>query len=237
MLNQLFTTKKTQGQDFVNQKRVPITVLQVEKQVVTATKNTDKDGYFAVQVAIGQKNKKANKPLTGHFKASKIEFQPRFTREIRLSEVSELTPGSDLPLDQIIAEGDRVKVTSTSKGKGFAGVMKRHGFHGGPKTHGQSDRARAPGSIGRGTTPGRVVKGKKMAGRMGGETSTIKNLKVLKVDLENNLITLKGLVPGAKGGLVRLTVTKKNQSPIIKEPIAPAQVEAPATDTQEAVTE
>lgn len=234
MLNQLFTTKVRTSQQFVGVKRTPTTVLALPKQVVTGVRTKNKDGYDALVVAVGLKNKVANKPQIKTLKDAGYEKKPRWTREIRLVEAIELTSGNALPLNEIIAEGDTVKVTGTSKGKGFSGVMKRHGFAGQPKTHGQSDRARAPGSIGRGTTPGRVVKGKKMAGRMGNDTVSITGLKVLNVDLENNLITIKGVVPGSNSGLIRLTVTKKNPNPVTKvEEVVATEAESTTEATQE----
>ncbi len=119
--------------------------------------------------------------------------------------MSKLSPGQEIKLDQVFSIGDAVKVTGVSKGKGFQGGMKRHGFHGGPRTHGQSDRERAPGSIGSGTTPGRVYKGKRMAGHMGSDSVTTRNLEVVGMDKINNLIFIKGAIPGATGGLVSVT--------------------------------
>ncbi len=235
MLNQIFTTKLNQAQGFIGTSRKPVTLLQLPKQVVTQVRTKDSDGYSSVQLAIGEKNNKPNSPQIGHLKKAKLSYQPRWYKEVRVEE-TDLTPGAKLSFEEIIGEGDTVSVTATSKGKGFAGTMKRHGFSGQPKTHGQSDRARAPGSIGRGTTPGRVVKGKKMAGRMGGETVTVQGLKVLNVNLENNLITVSGLVPGSKGGLVCLTITKKNPNPIkkqVEQPIEASQETVETTQTQE----
>ena len=124
---------------------------------------------------------------------------------MRVDQASELKVGDQIKLNDVLAVGDWVKVSGTVKGRGFAGVVKRHGFHGGPKTHGQSDRHRAPGSIGMRTTPGRVWKGKRMAGRYGGYTATIKNLKVISIDAEKQLLTVTGTVPGATNSLVVIT--------------------------------
>ncbi len=217
MINQIFTTKHKTSQEFVNGKRIPVTVLSIPKQTVIGIRTAEKDKYNALQIAIGQKNLKPSKPQLKTLKAAGLEKRPRFVKEITLASPSELPIATTLSFTDVLGEGDTVKATATSKGKGFAGVMKRHGFHGGPRTHGQSDRARAPGSIGRGTTPGRVVKGKKMAGRMGSDTVSILGLKVLHLDEGSNLVTLKGLIPGAIGGLVRLTIAKKNPNPVIKE--------------------
>ena len=211
MINQVFTTKSHMSQTFVEGKRVPVTVLSLPAQIVSQIKTGEKDGYLAIQVAIGKKNRPSNKPQLSHLKPAKIEYQPRWFGEIILTDqASDLKPGDTLPITEIISVGDSINVTGTSLGKGFAGVMKRHGFAGGPRTHGQSDRSRAPGSIGRGTTPGRVLPGKKMAGHMGNVTITTKNLKVISIDPEKNEILVSGPVPGYRGQLVRLTVTKKS---------------------------
>ena len=127
---------------------------------------------------------------------------PRFLREVRLDSEPEFKVGDIISVSDVFKKGDVIAITGTSKGKGFAGVVKRWGFHGGPRTHGQSDRERAPGSIGQGTTPGRVLKGKKMAGRMGGDRVTVKNLIVVDVDKEAGLIAVSGPVPGVPGGLL-----------------------------------
>ena len=195
-------------QTFVEGKRFPATVLKVPAQTVVQQKSVAKDGYVSLQIAIGEKNKKANKPQSNHLKKANLDNKPKWLREIKAEE--ELNIGDSLPVYEIISAGDQVNVTGTSLGKGFAGVMKRHGFHGGPRTHGQSDRGRAPGSVGRGTTPGRVLPGKKMAGHMGDEIITLKGVQVLTVNKDTAEITVKGSVPGARGGLVRLTITKKS---------------------------
>lgn len=215
MLNQIFATKTTMSQVFSPEgKRLPVTILSLPPQKLVKVVDLKKHGYTALQIAIGQKNQSPNKPLAGNLKASKIKKLPRWIREIRLTddEQTDLKAGDLLPLDQIIAPGDTIKATSTSKGKGFSGVVKRWNFGGGPKTHGQSDRLRAPGSIGRGTTPGRVLPGKKMAGHMGDSTVSVTNLKVVSLDLEANQLTVSGPIPGPKGALVRLTVTNKAKS-------------------------
>lgn len=201
MINQIFTIKGNSDAIYVGIKRQTVTWLHLPVQIVV------NDAPF--QVAIGQKNKKPNQALAGNLKTAKIQYQPQFIREVKNAE-TDLKAGDVLPVDQIIAEGDLVKVTGTSKGKGFAGVVKRHHFAGGPRTHGQSDRLRAPGSIGRGTTPGRVVKGKKMAGHMGHETVSVRNLKIVALDLENKKIAVSGVVPGPKKGLITVTVIKKH---------------------------
>lgn len=192
------------SQTFVGGVRYPVTKVNAGPCVVTQVKNEEKDGYWAVQIGYGnKKSTKISKPLRGHFKKSvKGDYAPRFLREIRLNTKPEFSAGDELKVSDIFKEGDYVSVTGISKGKGFAGVIKRWGFAGGPRTHGQSDRERAPGSIGQGTTPGRVRKGKKMAGRMGGDKVTVKNLRVISVDGENHTMTVSGSVPGAPNSLL-----------------------------------
>lgn len=187
-------------------RRVAITKIQVNSNFVTQIKNVEKDGYEAVQIATGSK-KSVRKPQTGHFKKIGVSESLRYVREVRTESVKGMEVGQELNISQIFRKGDAVSVTGTSKGKGFQGGVRRHGFHGGPKTHGQSDRHRAPGSIGSGTTPGRVYRGKRMAGHMGVDTVSVKNLEVIGLDKINNLIMIKGAVPGATGGLIRITKT------------------------------
>lgn len=177
---------------------IPVTVLQVGPCVVTQVKTIAREGYEAVQLGFGQK-KRLNEPERGHLKASGA--QPRFLREMRTEPSDTLTVGQTLDAS-LFEAGQLVDVTGTSKGKGFAGVMKRHNFRGGPKTHGQSDRARAPGSIGATTTPGRVFKGQRMAGHMGHERVTVQNLKVVRVEPDRNVVLVEGSVPGPNEGLV-----------------------------------
>jgi len=191
---------------------IPVTVIQAGPCRVTQVRTREKDGYEAVQIGF-EESSRLKKPQIGHQKdlvrteengKYQKQFGLKFLREVRTATVAEHTVGDTISADTIFQNGDTVDVTGTSKGKGFAGVMKRHNFHGGPRTHGQSDRARAPGSIGSGTTPGRVVKGLRMAGHMGQERVTTQNLKVVRVDAEKNLILIKGAVPGANGGLVTI---------------------------------
>jgi large subunit ribosomal protein L3 len=183
---------------------VPVTVIEAGPCIITQIKNESTDGYQAIQLGFGT-TKRPTKPIRGHLKDSQ---HGRYLREIRTNEVAELIVGQRVEVD-IFEPGELVNVIGRSKGRGFAGVMKRHGFSGGPSTHGQSDRARAPGSIGGGTTPGKVYKGMKMAGHMGDERVTAKNLKVIRVDLERNLLLVKGGVPGAPNGLLLIQKTGK----------------------------
>lgn len=192
------------SQAFVEGRRVSVTKVLAGPCVVTQVKKMDKDGYWAVQLGFAKKNiKNVTKPLQGHLKgAIKENRAPRFLREIRLESEPDLAVGDIVNASDIFKAGDIISVSGTSKGKGFAGVVKRWGFHGGPRTHGQSDRERAPGSIGQTTTPGRVFKGKKMAGRMGSDTVTVKNLQVVSVDPESSQMDISGPVPGVSGGLL-----------------------------------
>lgn len=204
MINAILGIKKEQTQKFTSQgERVPVTRIQAGPCVVVQVKKQEKDGYLAVQLGLGaKKEKRTKKPVLGHVKKAGLATIPRFLREVRLEEEIALKPGEEIKLSDVLKPGDLVNVTGISKGKGFAGVVKRWGFAGGPRTHGQSDRERAPGSIGSTTTPGRVLKGKKMAGRMGGEKITVRNLLVMELEPEENLLLVKGLVPGNKRGLL-----------------------------------
>lgn len=175
---------------------VVVTVLEAGPCYVTEIRSREKHGYDAVQLGFEHKREKVTtKPLIGHLKKANVK-PVRILKEFRNFESqSELKLGDAIKVD-IFAVGDRVTVTGISKGKGFAGVVKRHHFSGGPKTHGQSDRHRAPGSLGQSSYPSRVYKGLRMGGRMGGEKVTVKNLQVIKVDAEKNLLLVKGAVPG-----------------------------------------
>ncbi len=183
---------------------VPVTLIQAGPCAITQIKTNATDGYEAVQLGFGPV-KKLNRPRAGHFKGNP---PTRYLREVKADDIGEFTPGQQVKVD-IFEPGELVDVIGKSKGRGFAGVMKRHGFGGGPRTHGQSDRARAPGSIGGGTTPGKVFKGLKMAGHMGNARITVKNLEVVQVDPERNLLFLKGGVPGAPNGLLMIRRTGK----------------------------
>ena len=183
---------------------VPVTMIQAGPCSVTQIKTKESDGYQAVQLGFDPV-KKLNKPKSGHLKGSS---PVRHLREVKADDVGEFELGQQIGVD-IFEPGELVDVIGTSKGRGFAGVMKRHGFGGGPRTHGQSDRARAPGSIGGGTTPGKVCKGLKMAGHMGNARITVKNLEIVQVDPERNLLFVKGGVPGAPNGLLMIRRTGK----------------------------
>ncbi|HOY46660.1 MAG TPA: 50S ribosomal protein L3 [Candidatus Dojkabacteria bacterium] len=175
---------------------VPVTFVDVADIVVAHKKTVEKDGYKATVIGLGKK-KNPSKAEVGKFK--ELGFVPMYAVEVELEE--ELNVGDKVNVSMFEAI-KKVNVTGITKGKGFQGVVKRWGFKGGPRTHGQSDRQRHPGSIGMRTTPGRVFKGKKMGGRMGGDTKTVKNLRVVEIDQEHGLIALKGAVPGNKDSLV-----------------------------------
>ena len=179
------------------------TIVEAGPCFVTQIKTLDRDGYDAVQLGFEQvRQNKLNSPARGHLKASKAP-NVRVLREVPVDDLDGIELGDEVKVE-MLRQGERVDVVGTSKGKGFAGVMKRHNFRGGPKTHGQSDRWRAPGSIGSGTTPGRVMKGMRMAGHMGDERVTVQNLEIVRIDADRNLIAIRGAIPGPKGGLIMI---------------------------------
>ena len=189
---------------------VPVTVIEVEPNRVTQLKTVESDGYRAVQVTRGQRRaSRVSKPMAGHFAKANVEAGLGLW-EFRLAdgEGADLAPGAEIKVD-VFADAAKVDVTGTSKGKGFAGTVKRHNFHMQDATHGNSLSHRAPGSTGHCQTPGRVFKGKKMAGQMGNEQVTSQNLDVVRVDAERNLILVKGAVPGAAGGTLIVRPTTK----------------------------
>jgi large subunit ribosomal protein L3 len=183
---------------------VPCTVIEAGPCAVVQVRSKEKDGYTAVQIGFEDiPERKVSQPQIGHFKKSGVSPK-RHLREFR-SETVTLTPGEILTVDSILKKGDKVKVSGTSKGRGFQGVMKRHHFSGvGMSSHGQSDRQRHPGSIGSSSFPSRVFKGMRMAGRMGGTTISIRNLEVLDVMPEQNLLIIKGSIPGSINSIVEI---------------------------------
>ncbi len=202
---------------------VPVTVIEAGPCYVTQRRTVKHDGYSAIQVGFdpSRKPERLTRGERGHLGLLKTDDKHpvrkkfaseipalRILREIRIEPHEPYAEGQEIKAD-IFRVGDRVDVTGTSKGRGFAGVMKRHGFRGGPRTHGQSDRARAPGSIGAGTSPGKVWKGKKMPGHMGMRRVTAQGLDVMLVDVERNLIGVRGSVPGSNGGLVMVKEARK----------------------------
>ena len=198
-----------------NGKVVPVTVVQAGPCVVTQVRTPDKDGYSAVQLAYGAIDpRKVNKPESGHF--AKADVAPRrFLVELRTTDASEYELGSEVTVEAF-QPGQTVDVTGKTKGKGFAGVMKRHGFHGLRASHGVERKHRSPGSIGACATPGRVFKGLRMAGRMGGARYTVQNVRVQNIDAEQNLILVRGAIPGPKGSLVLLRTAAKAKAKAAK---------------------
>lgn len=191
-----------------NNKIVPVTVIQAGPCVVTQVRTPEKDGYNAVQLAFGAvKPKNVNKPETGHFEAAGVTPRKHLV-ELRTADASEYTLGQEVTAETFEA-GQVVDVTGVSKGKGTAGVMKRHGFGGLGASHGTHRKHRAPGSIGQSSTPSRVFAGMKMAGRMGVDKVTVQNLTIHSVDAERGLILVKGSVPGPKGALVVVRTAAK----------------------------
>jgi large subunit ribosomal protein L3 len=239
MINTIIGKKLSQTQKFTaDGVRTPITVVEAGPCTVIWVKDQK------MQIAWGEV-KKGNKSELGHVKKAGLDKAPLFLAEVVLTDDSQTyKPGDKIKLSEVLAEGDILEVIGVSRGKGFMGVVKRWGFKGGPRTHGQSDRERAPGSIGQTTTPGRVYKGKKMAGRTGGDQVTIKNLKVFAVDGEKNLVYVTGLVPGVADSLLTLTrvgVSHLSESSPVEPEIA-VQEEAKApeeekTEVVEAVVE
>lgn len=207
MLSAILGKKLRQSQTFTEKgERIPVTYILTSPCIVVDIKNKKKHGYDAVQLGLGtRKISSLNKPLLGSLKKAGLEKNPpRFLREVRLDgdNLGDLKIGMEIKASEIFSPGETIEVTGISKGKGFTGVVKRHHFKGGPRTHGQSDRERAPGAIGSTTTPGRVYKGKRMAGREGEKKVTIKNLKVIAVDKEKDILTISGLVPGGRNSLL-----------------------------------
>lgn len=214
--------EKGQQEQIYNDKgeRVPVTHIKTSSCYLIDVRYPEKHGYFSVILGFKQ-GKNIKKPILGKLKKAGVKIPLSFLREIRLDKLGskiaayqkdgkkgveannkQILIGNEIKASTIFSKGDLVQITGKSKGKGFAGVVKRHGFAGGPRTHGQSDRERAPGSIGQTTTPGRVYKGKRMAGRMGGEKITIKNLEILEV--KDNELIVQGLAPGVVGGLLKI---------------------------------
>ncbi|MEK7568073.1 MAG: 50S ribosomal protein L3 [Patescibacteria group bacterium] len=193
--------KLKMSQIWKDDKVIPVTAIAAGPVKITQLRTKEKDGYEAVQVGFGEKKLKNIK------KPQRVQLKDlgnfRYLKEFRLGNSSaELKVGDVLSVEQF-KEGDKVKVSGLNKGRGFQGVVKRHGFSGGPKTHGQKDRLRAPGSIGA-TAPQRVMPGRKMAGRMGNERISVKNLEIAGIDKENNVLLVKGAVPGMRGTLLEI---------------------------------
>ena len=203
MINAIYGKKLGMTQIFAeDDKVIPVTVIVCEPNTVCQVKTTATDGYEAVQLGFGAiKANKVNKPMAGHFAKQGVD-PVRYLREVRVEDAAEYTVG-DKQTVSAFADVKKVDVTGTSKGKGFAGVIKRHGFGGGPGYHGAHFH-RAPGSIGQCATPSRVFKGVRLPGHMGCDTVTVKNLELVRIDEDLNLILVKGAIPGGKNGIVRV---------------------------------
>jgi large subunit ribosomal protein L3 len=214
---------------------VPVTRIQAGPCVVTQVKTEKKDGVNAVQIGFGsQKMFRLTKPELGHLKGLSTDKKTtaRFLRDVRVEENHELKRGDTFTV-KIFESGDKVQVIGKAKGRGFQGVVKRHGFHGSPASHGHKDQLRMPGSIGA-TDAARVFKGTRMAGHMGDNQVTVKNLEIIKVDLENNILFIKGAVPGARNGLILITA---EEGKIIPEVEKVEEVKAEAEVKEEKKTE
>ena len=189
-------------------KAVPVTVIAANPNIVVQKKTVENDGYSAIQVGFDDKaEKKVTKPIKGHFAKAKVATK-RYLREFRLEDAAAYEVGQEIKAD-VFAEGDKVDVSGVSKGKGFAGSIKRHNFHRGPMGHG-SKYHRQSGSMGASSDPSRTIPGKKLPGHMGAENTTVQNLEIVKVDLDKNVILVKGAVPGIRGSLVMIKNTVKS---------------------------
>ena len=189
-------------------KLIPVTVVKADPNVVTQLRSEETDGYTAVQIAYGQIDpRRVTKPLAGHFEKAGVTPR-RHLVELRTADAAEYSLGQDVTVE-VFEAGQKVDVVGTTKGKGFAGAMKRHGFAGQGAAHGNQAAHRRVGGIGGAATPGRVFKGKRMAGRMGHDRVTTQNLKIQKIDAESNLLLIKGAIPGARGGLVTVKTAVK----------------------------
>ncbi len=241
-LNTVLGIKSYQTQGFKKDgKRIPLTAVLTSGNVIAQIKTDEKEGYNAVQLGIGAW-KKPTKSELGISKKMGLKTSPRFFREAKLTDKSDLEAGTEVNVAEVFEPGDIVDVVGVSKGKGFAGGVKRHGFRGGPRTHGQSDRERAPGSIGQTTTPGRVYKGKRMAGRMGHEQVTVKNLEIVEIK-EDGTLLIMGLVPGPVNNFLIIKKAGKNKNfvPLYKEvvevPEETKEIAQPEVEAQEVNTE
>lgn len=191
------------SQIWKNDKAIPVTLIQAGPAKIIQIRTKEKDGYSAVQIGFDATKKRLNKPLQGHLKnLGNFKHLKEFRIQNSLAGQTEFKIGDALTVEQF-NEGNKVKISGLDKGRGFQGVVKRHGFHGGPQTHGQKNRLRAPGSIGA-TAPQRVIKGRKMAGHMGQERTSVKNLEIVGIDKDKNILMVKGAVPGARGTLLEI---------------------------------
>ena len=228
-MNSILAKKVEQGQKFLeNGLRIPVTKLNVSGNVVVAIKTQERDHYLAVQLGFDKKIK------TKAPKSNKSDY--RFLKEIKITDADTMPAVGDvIKASEVFKPGDIVNVTGVSKGKGYAGGVKRYSFRGGPRTHGQSDRERAPGSIGSTTTPGRVYKGKRMAGRMGQDQVTVRNIKIISVD--DDYVLVKGLVPGGRNTLITLKKVGEDKKfvPLFAEKAEETKVEPKAEEVKEEI--
>jgi len=195
-------------QVYSEDKLIPVTVIQAGPNFVMQTKSDEKEGYSAIQVGFDEvKEKNITKPMMGVFNKAGIKPM-KFIKEFTVEDITKFEAGQEFKLDTFDGV-EFIDVVGTSKGKGFQGVMKRHNFGGGRKTHGASRSHRTPGSIGQSSSPSKVLKGTRMAGRMGGDRVTVQNLEVVKIDIDNNLLLVKGAVPGPKNGYLIIKPAKK----------------------------
>ncbi len=249
MITQVFATKRTMTQAWTKTgKRLAVTRLTVVNNAVIGQKKSQDENSIKLEMGYGTKKlKNMSKPLRSKMEKSGFSFGVAAMREVTVKSDETLKAGDILKVEEVLQIGDVVTVQGTTKGRGFAGVMKRHNFKGGPKTHGQSDRWRAPGSIGQRTTPGRVFKGKRMAGHYGVDVQTVAGLTVLYINPEMQEVWLSGCVPGSINGLVTISKTGKTKnmeidqkaSGIKVKEVTPEVVEAsePVVETTEPVTE
>lgn len=207
MMRVILGKKIGMSQIYEDNSLIPVTVVEAGPCIVVQRKVTEKDGYNAVQLGFEEvKETRVNKPKLGHFRKAKVSPR-RYLKEFRVEDIGGLKVGDMIKVG-VFKEGDLVDVAGVSKGKGFAGVVKRYGFKGGPASHGAKQWHRRPGSIGASSDPSRVFKGKKMPGRMGSEKVTARNLKLVKIDEKLNLLLIKGSLPGRKGGFVAIKGTE-----------------------------
>jgi large subunit ribosomal protein L3 len=207
MMRVILGKKIGMSQIYDDNSLVPVTVVEAGPCIVVQIKVKEKDGYNAVQLGFEEvKEARVNQPKSGHFRRAKVSPR-RYLKEFRVEDIGGLKVGDMIKVG-VLKEGDLVDVTGASKGKGFAGVVKRYGFKGGPASHGAKQWHRRPGSIGASSDPSRVFKGKKMPGRMGSEKVTARNLKLIKIDEKLNLLLIKGSLPGRKGGFVAIKGTE-----------------------------
>ncbi|MFQ5835187.1 MAG: 50S ribosomal protein L3 [bacterium] len=203
MIKVILGKKIGMSQIYEDNSLIPVTVVEAGPCVVVQRKVKEKGGYNAVQLGFEEvKETRVSKPLSGHFRKAKVSPR-RYLKEFRVEDIGDLKVGDVIKVDTF-KEGELVNVAGVSKGKGFAGVVKRHGFKGGPASHGAKHWHRRPGSIGASSDPSRVFKGKKMPGKMGSKKVTTRNLKLVKIDQELNLLLIKGSLPGRKGGFVAI---------------------------------